>query len=95
MPRTSVQTVPLAFRVNIPTRELLERLSQTTHRTKAFLLDNAVRSYLDANEWQISATQQALDKANSPQATFADHESVAAWLDSWGSENELEPPQCR
>jgi len=38
--------------------------------------------------------KKAIQRANQPGAKFIEHQEVAAWLDSWGSENELKSPKC-
>ena len=32
--------------------------------------------------------------ADADAGRVVDHESVAEWLESWGTENELPPPRC-
>lgn len=34
-----------------------------------------------------------LQKANSPDAKFIEHEKVVVWLKSWGTDAELKPPK--
>jgi len=33
--------------------------------------------------------------ADSDAGRVVPHEDVKAWLESWGTENELQPPQCK
>ncbi len=72
----------------------LEELSQVTGRTRSFLAIDALRRYLNQEEWQTQAIKTAVDRADSGEARYASHESVDAWLESWGSEQEKEPPKC-
>lgn len=45
--------------------------------------------------WQIEAIQEALQSIEDGTAKFVSHEKVSAWLDSWGTDNELDPPECK
>lgn len=47
----------------------------------------------DTELWQLNSIKCALDRANSPSARFISHEAVAEWLNSWGTDHELEPPK--
>jgi predicted transcriptional regulator len=42
--------------------------------------------------WQDTETRRAIAEADAG-APFVQHEHVAAWLRSWGTENELPPPE--
>ena len=44
------------------------------------------------NAWQVAAIKQAVQKANSKDAIFVEHDDVVAWLESWGGENEKNMP---
>jgi len=41
--------------------------------------------------WQVKAIEKSVKKANSKKAKFIDHEKVADWLNSWGSDKEKAP----
>ena len=78
MSRASVTTVPMAFRVSLPTRDRIDKLARVTHRSKSFVIEEALETYLDINEWQIQGIQDALASADSPDADFTDHDDVLA-----------------
>ncbi|MEW6739452.1 MAG: hypothetical protein ACOYU2_00235 [Nitrospirota bacterium] len=46
-----------------------------------------------ARNYQVQGIKKSVKAADRPDAKFVDHEKVAEWLDSWGTENELEPPK--
>ena len=57
------------------------------------LINQAVREYvdrkqLDAKRW--TETLEAIESVKTGQVV--DEESVHAWMESWGTENELPPP---
>ena len=55
---------PVTLRLDPATRKRLERLAKATDRSRAALAADAVRQYLDLNEWQIAAIQAGVREAN-------------------------------
>jgi predicted transcriptional regulator len=88
-------TTTLTIRIDDKTKKRLDNLARATARTKSYIVANAIKDFLQVNEWQIQAIKKAVRKADQPGAKFVDHEKVTKWLDSWGTENELEPPKCK
>ncbi|HAK88267.1 MAG: hypothetical protein A2077_07100 [Nitrospirae bacterium GWC2_46_6] len=43
--------------------------------------------------YQVQGIKKSVKAADRPDAKFVDHEKVAEWLDSWGTEKELKSPQ--
>lgn len=72
MGHTSTMTIRLPEEV----KTRLERLATATERTKAYLAAKAVEEYLEAQEWQILAIQEAVKEADSPGTKFFNHEDV-------------------
>jgi predicted transcriptional regulator len=73
----------------------LDKLSNITERSKAWLMGKAVEQYIENESWQIEAIEKTLKKVKSGNAKFANHDSVTQWLESWGTENEQKPPKCK
>lgn len=73
------------------TKERLERLSETMHRISEALAAEAQEAYLSAQEWQIAGIDEAVRLADD--GKFVSHEAMSAWLTSWGTDEETEPPQ--
>jgi len=92
-PHFGQPAVTLSVRVPCEVRDQLEELADATGRTKSFLAAKAIESYLIAQAWQIKAIEKAVKKADSKNATFIDHEQVANWLGSWGTQEEQDPPK--
>jgi len=84
----------LTIRLDERTKERLDRLAESVARSKSYLVTRALQDYLELNEWQVTAIKKAVSKADSSDARFVAHEDVSAWLETWGTENEKEPPQC-
>ena len=75
------------------TNSRLDQLAQSTSQTKANIAEQAVKMFLDNEAWQIEAIREAVKTADSGDETqFVDNDKVMAWLDSWGTDNEQEPP---
>ena len=86
---TTTMTIRLEDKLN----ERLSKLANATDRSKAYLATQALKLFLENNEWQVVEIEQALsqaDKAGSDE--FADNETVMAWMESWGSDEELPAP---
>lgn len=80
--------------IDLP-REYLEQLSAlalSTNQSMSALAGEALVAYLDLQQWQVEAIREAIEEADSG-AEPIEHEAVAAWLRSWGTDDELPPPR--
>ena len=59
----------------------LEQLAQTTQRSKALLVAEAVRAYISHEDWQIAETRVALAEADADD--FASAAEVAELARKW------------
>jgi RHH-type rel operon transcriptional repressor/antitoxin RelB len=73
------------------TKERLERLSETTHRSAEALAAEALEAYLTEQEWQIAVIDEAVRLAEDGE--FVSHDAMSAWLKSWGTDAETAPPE--
>lgn len=71
----------MTIRVDQKTKRRLEKLADATERTKSFLAAEALRSYLDLNEWQIQETRAGVREADA--GDFASDEEVATTFSKW------------
>lgn len=77
--------------------DLAERLEQTARlmrRAKGWVINEAVREYVEREERRqqmLRETQEGLDDIDA--GRVVDGEAVMAWLESWGTDHELEPPK--
>jgi predicted transcriptional regulator len=60
--------------------------------SKLKLAQEGIMAYLDEQEHQLEKIREGLADTAAGRVV-PDHE-IARWLDSWGTENELPPPQC-
>ena len=73
----------MTIRVDRKTKQRLEKLADATDRTKSFLAAEAIRSYLDLNEWQIQEIRAGLREADA--GAFASDAEVEAVFAKWRS----------
>jgi predicted transcriptional regulator len=77
--------------------DLLQRLDATAtrlRRSKGWIINDAVREYLereDQRQRRDEETREALAELEAGQVV--DGDEVLAWIDSWGSDEEREPPR--
>jgi len=95
MEQISQPTTTLSVRISPQIKDQLNELAEATQRTTSFLTAEAIQYYISLQAWQVKSIQEAVKKANSSKAKFANHDEVMAWLDSWGTKNELRPPKCK
>lgn len=72
----------MTIRLEPEIKERLDLLAAATHRSKSFLAAEAIRQYVELNEWQVAETRAALAEANA--GDFASDEEVEAVAVRWG-----------
>jgi predicted transcriptional regulator len=82
----------MTIRVDRKIKARLEKLAKVTARSKSWLAAEAIRAYIELNEWQIAEIKTALKEADSADARFVEHAEVEKWLASWGTARERKPP---
>jgi predicted transcriptional regulator len=77
--------------------DLLQRLDATAtrlRRSKGWIINDAVREYLEREDLRFRRTEETREAlAELDAGQVVDGDEVLAWIDSWGSERELEPPR--
>jgi RHH-type rel operon transcriptional repressor/antitoxin RelB len=71
----------MTIRVDRKTKSRLEKLAKETRRAESRLVAEAIRSYVDVNEWQIAAIKQAIKEADA--GNFATEREVQVFLKKW------------
>ena len=87
MPMTSV-------RMPEELMDKLEGMSEKLHRSKGWIIKDAVSQYLEKmeqREQMLIETRRAM--ADVAKGDVVDGDDVMAWLESWGRDNEKEPPK--
>jgi predicted transcriptional regulator len=69
--------------IRLPTKikKKLDRLSKATERSKSWLAADAIRAYLELQEWQIDEIKAGVKEADA--GDFASEAEVQAVLGTW------------
>lgn len=84
-------TTTITVRVDKGTRDRLEKLAKATARSRSYLAAEALRAFVEVNEWQIRAIREGVDAAD--EGRLVPHKRVDAWLATWGEDDERESPR--
>lgn len=71
----------MTIRLEDQIKDRLDRLADSTQRSKSFLAAEAIREFVENNEWQIAEIRSALKEAD--EADFATDKDVAALAKKW------------
>ena len=71
----------MTIRLDDGMKARLDRLADSTSRSKSFLATEAIREFIENNEWQIAEIQSALNEADS--GDFASDAEVDALAAKW------------
>ena len=83
-----------SIRLQEDLEKLLEQASNRLHRSKNWMINQALREYLERDrreQQRWRETVAALKSASEGKLVGA--ERVHAWLESWGKDDELAPPK--
>jgi RHH-type rel operon transcriptional repressor/antitoxin RelB len=87
-----MSSATFTIRVDEADKERLEALARSTGRSRSFLAAEAIAEYLAVNEWQVAGIKAAMEDLD--RGERIEHEAVRKWVESWGTDNELEPPEA-
>jgi RHH-type rel operon transcriptional repressor/antitoxin RelB len=71
----------MTVRLEDDVKDRLNQLAQATQRSKSFLASEAIREFVETNEWQIGEIQTALGEADA--GDFASEQDVKALAKKW------------
>jgi predicted transcriptional regulator len=72
----------MTIRLEPELKSRLDKLSAATHRSKSFLAAEAVREFIEINEWQIEEIKDAVKEADA--GDFASDQEVQTVFNKWG-----------
>lgn len=75
-------TTTMTIRLEDEVKNRLDVLAEATQRSKSFLAAEAIKAYVESNEWQIAEIQAALIEAEA--GDFASDGDVADLAQKWG-----------
>ena len=76
-----MSSTTITVRLEEEVRERLDRLAASTQRSKSFLASEAIREFVENNEWQIAETRAALKEADA--GDFASDRDVERVRKKW------------
>jgi len=71
----------ITVRLEEGVKDRLDKLADSTQRSKSFLAAEAIREFVESNEWQIAETRAALKEANA--GDFASERDVEDLARKW------------
>ena len=70
----------------------LEALAAETKRSKGYLITEALQVYVEREAWLLKKIDKAIAAADATDERIS-QEAMEKWIMSWGTENELPPPE--
>ena len=74
-------TTTMTIRLNTELKQQLDQLSKATNRSKSFLAVEALRDFVEINQWQIQEITDALKEADD--GNLASNEEVNKVFSKW------------
>lgn len=77
-------------------RERIQSLAESKQRSSHWIMREAIRLYVEKEEAQQSldlAAEKAMEHYRET-GLHVTHAEITKWLESWGTDDEQEPPQC-
>ena len=71
----------MTIRLEPALKQRLDQLAEATQRSKSFLAAQAIREFVDLNEWQIQEIRSAIAEAD--RGDFASDDLVEDVLSKW------------
>jgi len=72
----------MTIRLETELKGRLDQLAEATRRSKSFLAAEAIRDFIELNEWQIQEIKDAVKEADG--GDFAAEKDVRKTLRKWG-----------
>ena len=77
------QSTTMTIRLESELKARLDNLATVTHRSKSYLASQAVREFIELNEWQILELKEAVKEADAED--FASEQEVDVMFSLWNS----------
>jgi predicted transcriptional regulator len=86
-----MSSVPFSLRLEPKIRSQLEQEAKSLDRSASYVATKAIESFLEARADRRRALEEAVAEAD--KGVFISEEAMNAWINSWGTDNELPPPE--
>lgn len=91
-PPLMVDSTTMTVRLSRELRDRLERLAESTKRSKSYLAAEAIAEYVDSNAWQVEEIRKAVQKADAG-GPFVSAEDATRYLDALARGEDPKPPR--
>jgi predicted transcriptional regulator len=71
----------MTIRLDDSVKERLELLAGVTHRSKSYLASEAIREFVELNEWQVHEIKAAVEEADAEE--FASEGDMDSLVKKW------------
>jgi predicted transcriptional regulator len=75
------KSTTLTVRLDPKLKKKLDKLAESTKRSKSFLASEAIASFVELNEWQIKEIKEGIKEADA--GDFASDEEVRKTFGKW------------
>lgn len=76
-----MSSTTITVRLEGEVKDRLDQLAESTQRSKSFLASEAIREFVENNEWQIAETRVAIKEADA--ADFASDSDLKKLRKKW------------
>lgn len=85
-----------SIKIDETLKNRIQHLAVIQHRTPHWIMREAIREYVEREEARERFKQEALISWSAYQETgrHLTGEEVDSWLNTWGTNDESEPPSC-
>lgn len=93
---TAAAVRPVAVKLDQDVRDRIKRLAEARQRTTHWLMREAIQQYVEREEKREAYRQDGIRAWNEYRTTglHVTGDEVIAWVETWGTDNELPPPAC-
>jgi predicted transcriptional regulator len=74
----------MTLRLEPDLKERLDQLARATNRSRSYLAAEALKDFVELNEWQIREIRDAIKEADA--GDFASSQAVSRTLKKWGAD---------
>jgi predicted transcriptional regulator len=86
------KTAQVSVRLNAALNDRVAAIAAVLGQPESWVIEQAVQDFVVLQEWQLTAIDEGLREADA--GRVVPHESVVAWVKSWGRPDELSMPEC-
>jgi predicted transcriptional regulator len=87
------KSASVSIRLEPELNEKLSAVASHLDRPKSWVIQQALREFVELQLWQVAAIEEGLRDADA--GRVVKHEDVVAWVESWGRPDELPVPKCK